>query len=310
MDPQQISSEGAEDLQVISEIAERRREDLKQALSKPVPDFIVSTEQAEVVYTIHPNMLPYSQMDLGTLASRLRQKYHVKFQNPSLPPSFAALSNTEGAGDDAKYSAAKDLLAGAMPDEDLTFVQGRLAIGPDDVVAIRQISMNSESVHVAVTGDSKVADLVVKEVVEELWASTGIPKRWDSIYPSVQMIRYGTATKVDFGVHLEEFLSVGCRSFITSQVLDGKNFAARSVARSARDKFQPPPNTLATWTLDDLKLVFHVFNRVNGRAENSQFRLSVSTRDEEGTGIFIAISEMPFDEHVECMRALRDYLSK
>nr|VFJ70566.1 MAG: hypothetical protein BECKDK2373B_GA0170837_12883 [Candidatus Kentron sp. DK] len=67
---------------------------------------------------------------------------------------------------------------------------------------------------------------------------------------------------------------------------------------------------MATWTASEIQIYFHVFNATNGRSERSQFRLSVRSRDEEGTGIFVAISEMPFDEHVECLTMLKASMDK
>lgn len=298
------SDEVAVDLRAITQIAERRRQDLKQDLAKPVPEFIIAVDQAEVRYTIEPVMLPFSQMDFDVFCKRLKEKYNVTFKKPTLPKSLLKLTQDDEIG----TAQAQDLISSDLPTEELEFVEGRLPVGTDDFVPIRSITFNSESVHVVVRGNSKVADLIVKEVVEELWASTGMPKRWDSIKPMVQMISYGTATKVNFGFPIERMLSSDVATFLNKEFIEGKRFASCMVARSARDSFKPPSDTFSMWTIQDLHLFLHVFNKVNGRPERSQFRLLVRSKDETGTGIVAAVSELPFDEHVECLSMLRDHL--
>nr|VFJ71115.1 MAG: hypothetical protein BECKDK2373B_GA0170837_13141 [Candidatus Kentron sp. DK] len=236
-----IDNGQADDLTAISEIAQRRRADLEEDLSKPIPDFVIQTDQAEVMYTIEPVMLPFSQMDFQAFANRLRDRYGVKYKRPQVPRSLLALGNMGDEDDETKLSAVPDLLAADMPSERLEFVEGRILIGNDDAIPVKSITMNQESVYVIVRGDSKVAEVIAKEVVEELWASTGIPRRWDRIEPMLQMVSYGTATKINFGIPLEDFFSSPFREFIESDCLAGKNFCARSVSRSARDGFLPPP---------------------------------------------------------------------
>jgi hypothetical protein len=296
----------AVDLAVISQIAEQRRENLKKDLARPVPDFIIATDQAEVAYTIEPVMLPFALMDFDAFQNALRDKYRLSFHRPSLPASLIGM----GQGD-TKIGApqVRDLLdEDKLLSDTLEFTDGRFPVGRDDFVPIRSVTLNRETIHVVVQGNSKVADLVVKEVAEEIWTGTGSPKRWDDIRSMVQMISYGTATKVKFGMQLEEFLSPGIRSYIDQECVSGKRYASGMTSRSARDNFQPPSKTSVVWTLDDIKILFHVFNTVNGRSERAQFRFVVRSRDEEGTGIFAAVSELPFDEHVECLVQLREHL--
>lgn len=295
------------DLALLSEIAEQRREILKKDLAKPIPDFVLATDQAEVAYTIEPVMLPFALMEFDAFQNELRQKYRLSFSKPSLARSLVSI-----ADDDAKLDSAqvRDLLDDDnLPSDVLQFTGGCFPVGRDDFVPIRSVRLNRETIHVVVQGNSKVADLMVKEIAEELWASTGTPKRWDDIKRMVQMIRYGTATKVNFGIPLEEFLSASVRSFVDRQFVHGHGYATAMTARSARDGFRPAPKTTVAWTVDDVRLSFHVFNLVNGRAESSQFRLTARSRDEVGTGIFAAISELPFDEHVACLEELRAHLT-
>lgn len=288
-----------------SKYAQERREKLEKDLSsKPAPQFILSVQQAEVSYTIDPLMLPYSQVDFPKFSDLLKEKYNLCFRKPSIPESLIDLSACEEI--DSRH--VETLMRTEQSSGCLEFTSGRFPVSRDDFVPVKSIRMTWEAVQVVVQSNSKVAEVIVKEVVESLWESTGSPKRWDNISPMVQMIGYATATKVNFGIPLNRFLSVPLSSFLDQEVANGSKYGAGMMTRSARDNFAPPPDTFVTWAVDELQLYIYVFNKKNGRYERCKLQFSVRTVDEENTGIFTFVSELPFDEHVACLEKLKSQL--
>ena len=288
-----------------SKYAQERREELEKDLSqKPTPQFILSIQQAAVSYTIDPLMLPYSQVDFSRFSMILKEKYNLCFRKPSIPDSLLDVASCEEI--DARR--IETLMNAEQSSSSVVFTAGRFPISRDDFVPITQVEMNREAVQVVVQSNSKVAEVIAKEVVESLWESTGCPKRWDNISPMVQMIGYSTTTKVNFGISLNKFLCPSLSNFLDQEVASGSKHGAGMMTRSARHNFAPPPDTVITWAVDELQLYVYVFNKQNGRFERCQMRFSVRTYDEENAGIFAFVSELPFDEHVACLEKLKDHL--
>lgn len=284
----------------LSPHGEQRREELAKRLAVPLPDFVLSIEQAEVVFTIEPPQLPYAQADLKLLAGHMKRCYNLTFK-----PSKYSLALLESKDEAEMLEQARTLLQEDGESTEIEFTDGRYVISPRDFVPIRSVTLNREAVHVSVRGQGIVAENIAKETVEALWSSTGTAKPWEDIKPFVQMISYGTATKVNLGIPLESFLSPALGNLLRTDAASPDGYARRMVGRSARDQFKPPKEAVATWTVDDITIFLHVFNTQSGRSEQSQFRLTVRTRDEEGSGIFAAVSELPLTEHIEFLERIR-----
>ncbi len=295
-----------DDLEVVSDVAQQRRQEARPVLERQVPEMVLSVDRSEVSYKIQPKMLPLPQVDFKTLRDHFTQAYRISFKLPDLGPLEALTKGT--TLNFSEEQVGEVLLRAERPD--IEFSNGRFPLSKNDFVPIISISFDSESIIVAVQGIGKVADLIAAEVAEAIWASTGAHKRWEEIKPFTQMISYGTATKVNLGFPLERLLHVRFREFITDQMIGGQAYGSRMGAYSARHDFQKTPNTVTMWTLDDLTLKFFRFDQQTGRSEDSQLRFTVTSRDEQGTGIVAVISKLPFDVHVECLQALVEALKQ
>lgn len=301
----QQSSDSIALLNEYTKHARERREELEKDLSqRPTPQFILSIQQASVSYIIDPLMLPYSQVNFPVFSDILQKKYNLCFEKPAIPASLVALNSCEEI--DARR--IETLMNTEQSSSSIIFRSGRFPISRDDFVPITQIEMNRESIRVNVQSNSKVAEVIAKEVIETFWESTGSPKKWESISPMLQMIGYSTATKVDFGIPLNKFLSPCFANFFDQQVTAGSQYGSAMMTRSARHKFSPAPDTVATWAVDELHLYIYVFNKQNGNFQRCQVQFSVRTYDEENTGIFTFTSPLPFDEHIACLEKLKEYL--
>jgi hypothetical protein len=96
---------------------------------------------------------------------------------------------------------------------------------------------------------------------------------------------------------------------LNKDVQNNDGFASRMSGRSSRDRFGPAKNAVRTWTLDDMTILLNVFNLQNGRLDRADLRMSVTSRDEEGSGILTVSSDLPLDEHIRYLEALRQSMS-
>lgn len=286
------------DLSILSDVAKKRRTEAKEVLEKRTPDLIKAIRRSEVAFTIDPVMLPYSQMDFTLFRESLARAYNSKFKLPDLSHLQKALG-TKSLLAITEDQAAQLLLG--LNDPTLIFENGRFPVSRNEVVTIPTIRLDDESVHVAVEGVSKIAELVVAEVVEAVWASTGVEKRWDEVKQHIQLVKYGTATKVDLGFPAERFLHPTLRRFFDEHVIGGQKFAAAMGALSARDSFGPSPSAEAIYNLDELHVNFHRFDSLTGRYERTALRFSTVTKDDARTGVVVISSQLPFDQHVDCL---------
>jgi hypothetical protein len=287
-------------------VEKARREGGEKRLRIPaLPSHVLSIPHAEVAYTIEPHLLPFAQCDIKAFLSRMNEEYGVRIEPSGIAHSLLSMPDDKEAAD-----TLRRLLADRDSTASLELAAGKFSLSPSDFVPIRKISLNSETIHVAVAGHSSIAEMIIGNVAEALWESAGARKTWDDLSKGVQMKSYGTATKVDFGIPLEKFVNRSFANFLNADCEAPDGFAAGMVARSRRDSFGRPPRAVATWTLDDLTAYVSVFNLQNGRSERSRLRLSVTSRDEEGAGIFTVISELPLEEHIRYLDALKSAMSE
>jgi hypothetical protein len=159
---------------------------------------------------------------------------------------------------------------------------------------------------VVVAGESDIAELIVSEVVELFWSTTGFKKRWETLQSHVRLKSYATLTKVDLGVPLEQFLNPSLDEFMRNKVVGGTdNYGLHMSARSYRDNFGLSKNKAMTYTVDNVDLLVHIFDTGNGRSEQLRFNFRARTADEQGYGIFGVYSELPYEQHVACLSELK-----
>jgi hypothetical protein len=296
MSKNESSQQSDQLLSVISAVAEQRRQQAQPVLERRLPEWILEVVRSEVAYTLNPRMLPIKQASFPILMRLLEEKYSMKFAPPDLGPFRPnAPMSPEELG---------SALMGQLSDRHLRFENGRFPKSRNDFDVVESIRINQESILVSVQGISEIANLVVADVAEMIWVSTGVQKSWDEVKQGVQLIGYGTATLVDLGFPSENFIDVKFLDFIRSEMLSGKKFACEMARHSARHNFLASPSLSAIFGLDDLNLNFFTFDNVTGRSETVKFRFSVITRDSVGTGRLVVMSELPFDKHVECLEML------
>jgi hypothetical protein len=287
----------------ISTIAQERRQEAQPILDRRPPEFILSTEHAEIAYNLPQFMLPFGQLNFSNLKSALASSYGVRF---ALPDIAKIMENAPAT----TVRFTEDQLAEMIVKSNnpsLTFIDGRFPIGPNDFVEIKVIRIHEQNLHVIVRGHTKAAELVASEVAEIFWSATGVPRRWDEIKKHIHVTTYATATKVDFGFPPERFLSERLRAFVDSDVLEGKSYAALMGGRSARHDFNAAPKatTIYTYNLEEFELQVHRFDRQSGSAEHSAFKIFMHAKDDRGTGRVLVASALPYDDHVECLRDLK-----
>jgi hypothetical protein len=293
------TSDARQILERISAVAAQRRREAQPALDRPLAEWILEVIQSEVVYTLNPRMLPIRLVSFTSLRELLYERFAVRFVRPDLGP----LPTDPQLSDDQLGSA---LLPSGRT---VRFENGRFRRTADDFDAIRSINIDDESIHVAVQGVSSVAELIVADVAEIIWAAAGALRRWDEIKAAASLVGYATDTEIDLGMPLEKLLSVEFRDFMASDVLDGKCFAYETARRSARHKFNVSPDLTATWGLDRISLQFYLFDGKTGRSDITKMYFRVPTRDLVGTGRIVVYSELPFNKHIECLGALRSRAS-
>jgi len=230
-------SDDKNSLQRISEIAEQRRSEARKSLEKAIPSYILEIRQTEVAYTVNSVALPLSQMNSDLFLETLRERYNIRYKMPDLGLGAQLNQSTQ-------FSESQVL--GLVLKQDtptLRFEDGRLNIS-GDFTTIVNITLNRETIHVAVRGKSQAADLIVAEVAEAVWHATGVDKRWDEIKKNIQLISYGTGTLVDLGFPFENLVSSDFRDKLASNALEGKKYGAEMGGLSARDGFNQPKDSI------------------------------------------------------------------
>lgn len=290
-----LTAEAKGILESISAVAAKRRREAAPALERSMPEWLLEIRQTEVVYTLNPRMIPLAVTSFPVLHALLKERYSLGFGQPDLGPIPVKSELSEAEIGQALLRSKKRV----------RFENGRFSRSPVDFDIIRSVNIDFESIHVVVGGVSEVAELVVADVAEMLWAAAGAEKRWDQLETEVQLVGYATATMIDLGISFEEFLSPQLLEFINSDVLSGSRYAHETGRKSARLQFELAPTLQATWGLDDLRLKFFLFDTATGRYETTRMDFSVLTRDTVGTGRVMVYSELPFQKHLECLEALR-----
>lgn len=209
-------NESTQQADAISRIAEQRRREAQPVLEQKLPEWVLETARTEVMYTFSPRMLPLQHASFPMLLKMLQEKYSLKFE----PPDFGAFRP-----DMSDDELGAKLLVN-LGDKAIQFGNGRFQKSRNDFDVIRSVTLNYETIQVAVEGISEIANLIVADVAEMIWASTGVQKGWDEIKKGIQLIGYGTATLIDLGFPCEDFLNPKLTAFIKSQMIDGKKYAS------------------------------------------------------------------------------------
>lgn len=291
------TTEARQILEGISSLAAERRREAQPALDNPLPPWLLEVIQTEVVYTINPRVFPLRVAAFGALTDLLKEKYSLRFARPR--------GAMYGRSDVSDQDVAAALI---QSNERVRFENGRFMRTAIDFSVIRSVNFDFETIHVVVEGVSKIAELVIADVAEMVWAAAGAQKKWDDIHAGVQLIGYATSTLVDLGISFETFLSPAVRGFCDDHLLEGERYSLETGRRSARHQFGVSPTLKAIWALDEVTLRVFLFDQMTGRSESTRIDVGVVSRDSMGTGRVRVYSELPFNMHLECVDALRSSL--
>lgn len=281
-----------------------RAEHLEKICEMPLPKWLEEIVSSEVLIQISPRILPFSHIDLREFAEFLGEQYRLKIQFPS---DFGKFPGSSSPSYSDPYGALEQMMIG---DEfTLRFRGGRIPQQHEGVVGIDEVRISRESIFVKVSGRSEFAESVVADIAELLWQYSGVTKGWPEISKHIQLLTYGVGTKVDLGMPFESVLSKQLLGFVHSKMLNGEGFVRDMGSLDARLGFEPPKEVVSAFSVDELHLLFNRFDQRTGRNETSRLRIGVTARSEQGTGVVLIASTMPFDRHCEMIDQLRETLN-
>jgi hypothetical protein len=284
--------------------ARQRQEETRTAAQRPQPDFLLDVEQSEVGYTLPPRLLPLSFIDYERFAAALFERWGVHPDWSKVRVDPAALQGLRQREDFDK-ALIEHVLRGSSPE--VRFVSGAYRVSEFDFVPINTIRVNHETAQVSVRGHSAVAESVAKEVIELVSASAGASRAWGNIEPHVQVAGYATRTRIKLAGQgsFEEMLRPEVQKFLAGQVAEGPKYGAHTGKYLARHGLQPPPKAQVTVALDELHLLVTCFDPDTGDATQTKLTFSVTQRADYGSGIVSVYSELPYEQHIAMLGALR-----
>jgi hypothetical protein len=270
-------------------VADQRRERVREGIEKvSQPAYIKQVIQTEVSYVIHPNALPYAQANIESFSESLKELYGLQFDsNPTVD-------------DDNPLSR----ILGHRQREGLRFENGRFRVSSHDFIPIKKVDLTDERIHLVLRGPSAVADAIIADVVERLWASAGANKPWDQIYPMVQLKQFGTSTEVDLGFPLEDLLSDRIKSFLSTNCLAGESYAKEMAPKLAINGFEKLDRINASYVVDGINLLFNLYDPQSGHAYQAKLQIVISAKYQYGGTTCLVISELPYEQHVQCVGAM------
>jgi hypothetical protein len=283
--------------------AQEREQLTQQAAQRELPTFVLAIEQSEARYTIPPRLLPIAHVDYEKLRVILSEKWQL-----SPDPEYTKLGGIlasmprDQLGQVPESELMRRLLKSSRPE--IGFELGRYPLSDFEFVPVLGVQITRESVLVSVAGISQVAEYLVTEMVQAIWASAGVMRPWSDIEPEVQARGYATKTKVDLGAATEQLLNPKLIDFFNNEVLAGAQFASHMGLYLARHDNKPPPQAVTTYALDDLQLKFATFDPATGTTTNSKITISVTSLADYQSGIVSVASELPYDVHIQCLEQL------
>lgn len=279
----------------LSQIAAQRREQARKDIQKEgLSEFVISIHQSEVLYTLEPSSLPFKYADLDSFANKLRELYSLTIQKQ-------------------KKEENQNPLAALIGDQQqtnvLVFESGRFKTQESgDFIPIPKLTLTSEKVHIVLQGPSNAAKAILADVLEALWQSTGMPKPWSSLEKSIQLVSYGTGTKVNLGIPLEKLIHPKFAKYLEDHWTQAGGFAEKMAHQSTLNNFQSPKGVSVGYAVDDLNFKFNIFDPVTGDSTRASLKFIVTAKHEYGKGIFLVVSELPFELHVKALAELRDFM--
>ena len=282
----------ATSIEVLDQLADTRREKVRNSISSiNAPDHLLMVAQTELSYNIEPAALPFSQINIDEFSESLKSLYKVQPETIDNEPTGNVL---------------EDMLQKRKRSNALTYINGRFEISDRDFIQIKAIRFTTQQIHVVLKGPSSVAEVIIADCLERLWACAGVNKKFEELEKFIVLKTYGTGTKVKLPIKLEDTLSQGLKNLLNNDCIDGKKYAQHSSPKSYLDDFELNDKLIANYAVDEIKIKFNIFDPVTGDHNTGQLRFSVGALSEYGTGVYHVISELPYELH---MQLIEDFVS-
>lgn len=289
MDAERIGDE------TLSAIAKKRRADAESIAETYSGSIIQSVDRSTVTYTFTPLAIPYQQVDYAAVDEALMNLYKITRKNPDFSPLLREMTPQQlsNMGEGERF---RSLLQNT--NSQITWESGQYPL-KNDFVEISFLSVNFESVKVAVKGQSQVAEVIVKEFMELLWQSTGIKKSYLDLSSKLQLRGFSTQTRLQLDSPIEDVLRPTFMDYLKENLAEGHRFAAHMgmVSNSERPVY-------ATIAVDDLILRVATFDPQTGAGRTHRLSFRVTAASDYGTGRVVADSELPYDQHVKLVAGL------
>jgi hypothetical protein len=258
-----------------------------------LPPSIREIVASEVRYVLNPRALPLRAISRDARSLRrfhnlLQQEYRLSLKSSlRLRP-----------GDDELIALEQEF---GSDDPEVVYVEGVWLVG-GRAIPIRSVGVGFESVDVRVVGPTEVGERLIQELVELMWYALDAPDRtWDELKRDVQVIYFGSGTRVTFPHQGLGLLSEGFVRALEEWTEPG-GIARDMASRTVLDEFRPPANASATFTVDEVGVLFHTAR--SGRAETAGLRIGVDARFEQGSGVMTVSSQLPFPDHLRLVESL------
>jgi hypothetical protein len=296
----------SDSLNILDDIAKRRREEVQTQSAKPLPDFIESITQTEVRYIFRPDDLPLGQVDAAKLVESVIGSYGVQLDSLDIGELLQTVPRERLLKMDDNEVLA--LLLRSSGSKKLRFIGGKFPL-KFDFVPIRSISIDFESIHVSVAGISDVAETVTQETLQMIWKAAGSDRDLASILKTRAIVGYATGTRIALPFPLERLLSPRLQKHFEDHFLAGERFGAKFRGLSRRNGFNASENIVCTVAVDDLTFTVHSWDPISGSQESQDLRFAVTARDDYGTGNVRVSSTLSFSDHVRFLEILIEDLN-
>jgi hypothetical protein len=254
---------------------------------------------AQVSYVIDPQHLPREHANLTDLLDRLREKFSLTFDESELRRLVGA-----------KEATAEQLMGHFLSlDEDWDFRNGMLRVEQPTprTTPVSQLKITDEAIAASVVGSTSEADYVVQRCAEELWRSAGAESAtWKQIEEHVQLRGCKTATRVQLGLDLVDFLSEKVRKFLDASVSSASGMAVHMGKHPVRPRASTVEGNsfVIVNHVQNVSLQINLFDEVSGRSEECDLTFSVSARHEFGSGVIVVRSELDSERHTSLITKL------
>lgn len=300
-------------LALVTQAAIQRRKEAEPQILQAKPDSIVDVRSSQVNYGFHPRALPYKLAHFQTLRETLEKEYQLRFEVPQEVPDLLRKL--------ARPAAPQKKRADNVPAFDLDideigeylfrmehpvarFSGGRIDITKRSLVEVADVTFSYENISVTVSDTTDVAELLIKDLVQYLWASADADRSWGDLSAHLQTKTFGTSTRVKLGFPPSALLNHAFCEFIDTDVVAGSRYGRFMGSRSDRDQFAPPGDSEESWYFDELHIRVSRYDRTSRTHGSQRFRIGVGRKDYQGTDIVDIDSVLAFDEHCKFIEKL------